>query len=313
MVPHMHDVVSLGSVNVDHIGYLDDEEVAALERRYDWLPRPGETVAVSSVPEALRERLTEVSLGGKGANQAVAAAGAGADTAFLGAVGADEERYGVRAGIRARGVDVTAVERVEGPTGSAYIVVDEAAENRIAILAGANATVDRDYVRRRYDLVREASCLLLQNEIPTEGVRWLLDGLLDEPNPPAVVVNPAPAPGSEPIVGHDAVDVVVANEREYGRLREALSAFEGTLIVTRGADLVSVDGPASFEVAPPAADAVDTTGAGDVFTGYFAATVADGRDYRIAVERAVTAAALSTETEGVQPAVPDAAAVDARC
>lgn len=308
----MYDVVSLGSVNVDHVGYLADDAIAALERRYDWLPKPGETVAVSSVPEALRDRLTEVSLGGKGANQAVAAARAGAETAFLGAVGDDDEEYGVRTGIRAHGVDVTAVERVEGPTGSAYIVVDEAAENRIAILAGANAAVDHDYVRDRVDTVRDAGCLLLQNEIPTDGVRWLLDRLDGEPDPPTVVLNPAPAAGAAELAGHDCVDVVVVNATEYVRLEESLSTFAGTLVVTRGSDLVSVGGPESFEVAPPAADAVDTTGAGDVFTGYLAATLATGSDLRTAVERAVTAAALSTEVAGVHSAIPDATTVDAR-
>jgi ribokinase len=308
----MHDVVSLGSVNVDHVGYLDDDAVAALEARYDWLPEPGETVAVSSVPETLRDQLSELSLGGKGANQAVAAARAGADTAFLGAVGEDDDRYGVCSGVGAHGVDVTEVEHVDGPTGSAYIVVDEAAENRIAILAGANAAVDRDYVQSRYETVRDASCLLLQNEIPLDGVTWLLDRLLDEPDPPTVLVNPAPVVGSEPLVSHAAVDVVVPNEHEYARLNGALSTFEGTLVVTRGPEPVRVVGPESFEVAPPAVDAVDTTGAGDVFTGYLAASLSTGSDYWSAVERAVTAAALSTEEHGVQPAVPDAATVDAR-
>ena len=308
----MYDVVSLGSVNVDHVGYLADDAVAALERRYDWLPKPGETVAVSSVPEALRDRLTETSLGGKGANQAVAAARAGSDTAFLGAVGADDARYGVRAGVSTHGVDVSAVEQVDGPTGSAYIVVDDDGENRIAILAGANAAVDRDYVREHAETVRDTSCLLLQNEIPTGGVTWLLDRLAATSDGPTVVLNPAPAAGAEPLVRHGAVDVVVVNETEYDRLAGPLSDFTGTLVVTRGAERVSVRGPEPFAVAPPAADAVDTTGAGDVFTGYLAATLSTGGDLRHAVERGVTAAALSTETEGVQPAVPDATTVDGR-
>jgi ribokinase len=312
----MHDVVSLGSVNVDHVGYLADETVAALDRRYDWFPEPGETVRVSSVPEALRDRLAEVSLGGKGANQAVAAARAGADTAFLGAVGEDDDRYGVRAGVRDHGVDVSAVARVDGPTGSAYIVVDEAAENRIAILSGANAAVDRDYVAPLTGTIRDADCLLLQNEIPTDGVLDLLDRLLDDPDRPTVVLDPAPAAGAERLVRHAAVDVLVPNEREYDHLSAALSGVAGTLVVTRGRDPVTVgDGPVSrvsFEVAPPAVDPVDTTGAGDVFAGYLAATLSAGGDLRTAVERGVTAASLSTEDEGVQPAVPGADRVDAR-
>jgi ribokinase len=311
----MDGVVSLGSVNVDHVGYLSADEIAALEATDDrgWLPDPGETVAVSSVPERLRDRLTEVSLGGKGANQAVAAAHAGAETAFLGCVGEDDDRYGVRDGVGAHGVDVSEVEDVPGPTGSAYIVVDEGGENRIAILAGANAAVDRDYVDDHLETVRGADCLLLQNEIPTDGMVWLLDRLADEATPPTVVVDPAPATGAEPLVDHPAVDIVIPNATEYDRLAASLSGFEGTLVVTHGSDRVRVRAAGeTFEVAPPAVDPVDTTGAGDVFTGYLAATLATGGGLRAAVERGVTAAALSTEREGVQPAVPDAETVDAR-
>lgn len=308
----MHEVVSLGSVNVDHVGYLTDDAVAALERQYDWLPAPGETVAVDAVPAALRERLPDVSLGGKGANQAVAAAHAGVGAAFLGCVGDDEADYGVCSGVASHGVDVSEAERVGGPTGSAYIVVDEAAENRITILAGANAAVDRAYVESRLDTVRDAEVLLLQNEIPVDSAVWLLDRFVDDPDAPTVVVDPAPAVGAEPLVGHEAVDVVVPNETEFHHLETVLVDFEGTLVVTHGSDLVSVAGAESFEVAPPAVDPVDTTGAGDVFTGYLAATLATGGSLRAAVERAVTAAALSTESEGVQGAVPDAETVDAR-
>jgi ribokinase len=308
----MHEVVSLGSVNVDHVGYLSDDVVETLERQYDWLPAPGETVAVDSVPNALRERLQSVSLGGKGANQAVAAAHAGSDTALLGCVGDDEADYGVCSGIRAAGVDVSGVARVDSPTGSAYIVVDESAENRIAILAGANANVDCAYVDSQLATIRDAEVLLLQNEIPIDSSVWLLDRLADDPEAPTVVVDPAPAVGSAPLVRHDAVDVVVPNTTEFQQLEADLAAFAGTLVVTHGSDLVSVAGPESFEVAPPSVDPVDTTGAGDVFSGYLAATLATGGDLRTAVERAVTAAALSTEQEGVQPAVPDAETVDAR-
>jgi ribokinase len=308
----MHEVVSLGSVNVDHVGYLSDDVVRTLEGQYDWLPAPGETVAVESVPADLRDRLTEVSLGGKGANQAVSAALGGAETALLGCVGDDAAEYGVCDGIGDRGVDVSELVSVDGPTGSAYVVVDESAENRITILPGANAAVDREYVQSRLDVLEHASVLLLQNEIPTEGVVWLLDRLAADPDSPTVVVDPAPAVGAEPLVTHEAVDVVVPNATEFAHLEADLATFAGTLVVTHGADLVSVAGAESFEVAPPTVDPVDTTGAGDVFTGYLAATLATGGDLRTAVERAVTAAALSTEAEGVQPAVPEAETVDAR-
>lgn len=308
----MHEVVSLGSINVDHTGYFADDEIARLEREYEWLPEPGETVAVSSIPTRLRDELPSVSLGGKGANQAVAAAHAGAETALLGCVGSDEADYDVRAGIGGHGVDVSGVESVDGPTGSAYIVVDETGENRIAILSGANAAVDRSYVEAHLETIADASCLLLQNEVPTSGVVWLLDHLAAAAEKPTVVVDPAPASGAEALVEHDAVDVVVPNATEHRALADSLSTFEGTLVVTHGDEYVRVAGEETFEVAPPVADPVDTTGAGDVFTGFFAATLARGGTLRDAVERGVTAAALSTEHEGVQSAVPDAETVDER-
>ena len=114
------------------------------------------------------------------------------------------------------------------------------------------------------------------------------------------------------LVEHDAVDVVVPNATEHSALANSLSDFEGTLVVTHGSDYVRVVGEETFEVAPPVVDPVDTTGAGDVFTGFLAATLSMGGTLREAVERGVTAAALSTEHEGVQPAVPDAETVDER-
>lgn len=308
----MYDVVSLGSVNVDHVGYLDDDEVEAFRSRYPWFPRPGETVHVDAVPEPLRAELPEVRVGGKGANQAVAAARAGSDVTFLGAVGDDDEAFGVTDGIARYGVDVDRVASVDGPTGSAYIVVDDDAENRIAVLRGANASVDIPYVRRNLDAIREADCLLLQNEIPPEPVAWLCNRLSDHLDRPTVVYDPSPARGAETVLAAPTVDVVTPNESEAVALADHLDAFQGTVVTTHGSNPVEVRGHESFEVQTPSVTPVDTTGAGDVFVGYFAASLAAGLPFETAVERAATAAACSTEIEGVHEAIPDVDAVEAR-
>ncbi|MDS0300855.1 PfkB family carbohydrate kinase [Halogeometricum sp. S1BR25-6] len=306
----MGRVVSLGSINVDHMEYTSTEWVRSTAERYEWFPAPGETVSVGSVPDALRESYAETYLGGKGANQAVAAAAAGADAGLLGMVGDDEGRYDVLDSLSDRGVDVTGVARTDGPTGAAYIAVDETGENYIAILAGANGRVDDGYVADRLDACCAADCLLVQNELPPEAVRAALDRLADRPDRPTVVYDPAPAAGAAEILAHDCVDVVTPNEGEYDRLRGDIDAFEGTVVRTRGEDGVVVDGERTLSVAPPAVDPVDTTGAGDVFVGYLGAELAAGADFEAAVRLATVAGALSTEREGVQSAAPSREAVE---
>ncbi|MFC4408720.1 PfkB family carbohydrate kinase [Haloarchaeobius iranensis] len=301
----MSRVVSFGSVNVDHVGYLSQDRIAVLADAHGWFPDAGETVRVDAVPAAVRDDLTETFLGGKGANQAVAAAAAGADASLLGCVGEDEAEHAVVETLAERGVTVDGLERVDAPTGYAAIVVDETAENRIAIVAGANGRVTPAYARRHADRLRDADCLLLQNELPAAASLAALDELSAAGRRPTVVYDPAPADGAERVLAHDAVDVVTPNESEAAALAELLADFDGTVVRTLGARGVAVETvDDSFHVDSPTVDAVDTTGAGDVFAGYLAAALGDGAALRAAVERAAVAAALSTTAEGVQTAVP---------
>lgn len=307
----MYDVASFGSLNVDLVKRDGERAVESLPERWDWFPEPGETIRRQSCPEELIEDPDETHVGGKGANQAAAASRAGAATGMFGKVGPDAPEFGVLETVADAGVDVDLVGVSEKPTGTAFVFVESDGDSRIVVCARANGDVDGAYVDRRYEALSGASVVVLQNEIPVETVAQFLDRLAAEPTPPTVVLNPAPAEGAQRLLGYDPVEYITPNEHEYEALSPALGAFDGTVILTQGADDVVVEGEADFRVTPPSVEVVDTTGSGDVFTGYFAAEIAAGRRLRTAVEFAVDAAALATRTVGAQPAVPDRDEVEA--
>jgi len=313
----MGRVASFGSVNRDLVAGVDAGTLAALADRYDWFPAAGETRRVEALPDALDAHVTEELLGGKGANQAVAAAAAGADAELHAKVG----EASVRDRLADRGVDVAGVATVDAPTGTAYVAVAPDGENHIAILGGANDAVDPAFARERFPAVGAADALLVQNEVPPAATTALLDGLADRERRPTVVLDPAPAEGAAPLLDHPCVDLVTPNGTEAAALAGQLDAVEGVVVRTHGSDPVVVEAPTGrFEVAPPPADPVDTTGAGDVFAGYLAAVLAERppgerlapATLREGVEIAVAAASLSVEAAGVQRATPDRGAVDER-
>lgn len=315
----MGRVASFGSINVDRVANLDAATLAELRERYDWFPAPGETREVGHLPADLGAHVTETLPGGKGANQAVAAAGAGARSHLYGKVGTDRGENVVAD----RGVDVSAVGTADAPTGTAYVFVAPDGENHIAILGGANGTVDLAYARAQAGAIAEADVLLVQNEVPPEATTTLLDALAGRADRPTVMLDPAPAEGAAPLLEHACVDVVTPNETEADALAEVLSPFDGVVVRTQGPDPIVVETPGErFEVTPPPAAPVDTTGAGDVFAGYLGAGLADGVDLggdvapsaglREAVEWACAAASLSVEESGVQRATPDRDAVRRR-
>lgn len=303
------DVVSFGSLNVDCIREVDSAQAARWAERYDWFPAAGRTVSRETLPDVGLPGPDEFRLGGKGANQAVAAARAGAETAHLGRVGLDAPGYEVRETLQARGVDTAPMGVVETETGKAHVFVDETGENRIVVVPGANGTVDRDYAASHREGVAASDVLLLQNEVPVPAMDALLDALDARRSPPTVVLDPAPPEGIAPLLEHPTVAYVTPNDHEYEMLADAgaLEGFDGTVIRTRGAEDLVVSGAESFTVTPPLADPVDTTGAGDTFNGFLAARLVAGDDLREAVEVAVAAGAVSTEAEGAQTAVPSLA------
>ncbi len=278
-------VLVVGSINVDitvHAGRL---------------PGPGETVAGGRL---------ERSGGGKGANQAVAAARSGAAVALVGAVGDDDLGADALAALRDEGVDVAAVSRLEGvATGVALIVVDGEGRNQIAVASGANHEVIGAHVRAA-DVAPGA--VLASFELLDEPVLAAAEVARAAGCP--LVVNPAPARPLEPalLALHP---IVTPNQREATELTgeeapeaaaRALTELTGApVVITLGERGALVVAGADSELVPaPAVRAVDTTGAGDVFNGVLAAGLARGHELRAAVATAVAAAARSVTTTGAR-------------
>jgi len=305
----MGDVVSLGSINVDKIHHVSDAELTDLRDRYSWFPDRGQTVQIRDLPTDFLAEPDSVRHGGKGANQAVAAAKGGAETEMLGKVGPDGGDLGVRSQLTEAGVGVTRIGTASEPTGTAYVFVGQEGDNRIIVRPGANRAIDTAYIRAQYDTILSADCLLLQNEIPIEPVETLLSELAAERDRPTVILDPAPADGSEALLGCDAVDYLTPNENEYRALESALDEFDGVLVRKRGADDVIVEAERRFTVTPPTVKAVDTTGAGDVLNGFLAAQLAAGASLQEAIEIGTVAGSLSTRERGARRGIPTLEAV----
>ena len=284
----------VGSVNMD------------LTFGVDTLPRPGETVLASSSSQGP---------GGKGGNQAVAAARAGAQVQFVGALGEDAAAGELRAHLTANGVGLDGTVAVPGPSGTAIIVVDAGAENTIVVSPGANGRLSPTDATVRA-VIADCDVLLTQLEIPVAAA--LAAARQARSAGAVVLVNASPAgPRNSALAELAAVaDVVITNEDEGKKWRWRPSHLVTTL-GARGARYAGADG--EFTVPAPAVDAVDTTGAGDVFAGVLAATWPPGpvtdpalKTQRLhALRRACTAGALATLVPGAGDCAPGADAIDA--
>ena len=283
-------IAVLGSANMDVV-----TEVAHI-------PRPGETVLGKSVHRYP---------GGKGANQAVAAARLGEPVAFLGKVGADAFGEELLASLEEDGIDVSAVERdPDLPTGLASILVDEAGENAIACTPGANGAVDSDYVDRVFDRLCSADVLLLQFEVPIASIAYLLTRL--PPDRPLVVVDPAPAQDVSTLP-LKRIDILTPNQRELFTLahQSDLASAARTLLALGVRTVICKAGEAgaywitekTIRIPAPAVEAIDTTAAGDAFNGALGCAIMH-RPIDEAIRWAVAAGALSTTKRGAQPSLP---------
>ena len=287
----MPRVCVVGSANVDQVYWVDQ------------IPSPGETVLASGFTTAR---------GGKGQNQAVAAARAGASVSFIGAVGTDAFGDLTSAGLADDGIDIARLCRVASPTGTAIIAVDAAGENTIIVDSGANSTVNVEDADRA--AIARADVLLLQLEIPLPSVAAAA-GAAREAGTTAIL-NAAPMASLPPEL-LASVDVLVVNEHEAAQLRQEsgvddLTELVPTVVVTlggAGAEL-HARGAEVERVPAPSVPVVDSTGAGDTFCGAFAAAVGEGATPVDALRFAVVAASLSVQREGAVPSIPARAEID---
>jgi ribokinase len=292
-----HEVVVVGSANVDVRLQVED------------LPRGGETVLALG---------RDVGAGGKGVNQAVAAARSGARTAFIGAFGDDAAAATLGRALGGAGVDTALVRTSTGPSGTAYVVVERSGENLIVVDPGANASLV-DLTQDERAVIGAAAVVLCQLEVPLATVAAAAAAAGG-----IVVLNAAPA-ADLPAGLLDDVDVLVVNEHEAcavaGGAASALDALDDLLarvravVITRGAAgmvLAQRDGRRAEVPAIPARAVVDTTGAGDTFCGALAAALAHGADLEPAARRAAAAGSLSVERFGAGESAPTADEVTAR-
>ena len=276
-------VCVVGSVNAD------------LTFTVDALPRPGQTVLASSLSS---------SPGGKGGNQAVAAARAGASVQLVAALGSDAAAEQLRAHLRANDVGLDGVVTLPGPSGTAVIVVDAAAENNIVVAPGANAQLSVNTADIRA-VITDSDVVLLQLEIPIATA--IAAARVARTADATVIVNASPA-GAKPhelLALSELADVVVVNEAEAREWHWPVPH----LVITRGRHGASYLGDDErFDVPAPRVVPVDTTGAGDVFAGVLAAAWRDGHE--VALRRASAAGALSTLVPGAGDCAPYAEAID---
>jgi ribokinase len=260
--------------------------------------------------------------GGKGANQAVAAARSGAGVALIGAVGQDGFGKARRSDLARDGIDLTFVQTTDqAASGIALITVEEGGENRIAYIPGAVATVVPETARSAVEAIMPG-VVLAPNELPKATLLELFGSAMDRGA--TVIFNAAPDPeegrGLLPLV-----DVLIVNEGEAAAIvglggeiaiHELVAAL-GALPVPRialtvgAAGVIGIEKGTPFAVHGVRAEVVDTTGAGDTFCGVLAASLAEGMGFRQAVERAVLAGALSVTKAGAQSSIPTRAEVDA--
>ena len=289
-------ITVVGSINVDLISQV---------RRH---PQPGETLHGTG---------GQMLPGGKGANQAVAAAKLGGDVRMIGAVGTDAQAEVGLAGLRAAGVDLTGVREIEVPTGLAIVTVAEDGENTIVVIAGANDSVDAAQITAAKDVIATSSIVVCQGEIPREGIEALpalVTGRFLHNPAPVMELDPAVLRTSDPLVvnEHEAAlvlaqldpdaEVPEAPEQIVGALREAGIASVVLTLGARGSLVADADGTHRIPAAP--VTAVDTTGAGDAFIGALAVGLARGETLPDAARLASRVGAFAATGQGAQPSYP---------
>ncbi|MET0955900.1 MAG: ribokinase [Cryobacterium sp.] len=289
-------VVVVGFINADQVVYVAPD------------PQPGETQISTTIT---------IQPGGKGANQAVAAAQLGASVAMVGAIGRDAHARAATTILRSSGVDLSSVQELHGPTGLAVITVDDDGENTIVVIPGANARVDAGFVAGSAAVIASADVLVLQGEIPAAGITaaaGLATGRVVLNLAPVITLDPATLARADPLIvnEHEAALLLaqltpdapapVSDADAVARLR----AWGVTSVVlTRGAlGAIVSDALGTESVASPVVEAVDSSGAGDAFVGALSARLAAGDSLRDAAGFAVRVGAYAVQSKGTQPSYP---------
>lgn len=277
-------ILVIGSINVD------------LTTVTNVMPKQGETVIGQNF---------QVLPGGKGANQAVAAARLGADVSFYGKVGDDQFAEYSLFNFKQCGIDTTNIEKVDAPTGIANIIVYEN-DNRIIINQGANAMFSiEDF---DVDILDGFDIVLMQYEIDIDFTHYIIEQAHKKGK--VVVLNPAPYNDKFNLELIDKIDYLIANQIEAESMfkkdyQKLLKTYPNKVLVTLGKDgVIYYDGKEMTQVIAEKVPVVDTTGAGDTFCGAFVASLASGMTLHQAVMKAVVAGTYSVQKLGAQSAMP---------
>lgn len=296
-------ITVVGSINVDNILHIAT------------LPQPGETIAMTAFSKAP---------GGKGANQAVAAARSGAETAFIGRVGQDENGQLMHDQLQANGIGLTGVATSETQTGQAYILLQASGQNSIIVQAGANGLLTAADVQQHADTIATSDFVITQLETPVAAAEAAFQSARDHHT--VTILNPAPANAKVTAELLAFADLVVPNETESQAITglpadtpanlQANAAYfhdRGTtaVIITLGDRGSYIDSPAYTGIVPAfKVAAVDTTAAGDTFIGALAAELRpDLSNIQAAARYASRASSLTVQQAGAFPSIPTRQAI----
>jgi ribokinase len=295
-------VIVVGGISIDLVAFADR------------LPAPGESILGDDF---------KIILGGKGSNQAVAAALAGTHSTLVSCVGTDVFTEFATDALEGFGVDTAFVRHVEGPTGIAHIRVAASSQNNIVVIPLANFKITKSQVDDAFEKRPNAKVLLTQLEIPWEVNRHAIS--LAKSQGLTVVLDPAPASNPEP-TAWELINIVTPNESEAHSLtgievtdeqsaKKAGQWFldqgvENAIITMGGSGVVLVNKQETRMFAAPKVQAVDTTAAGDAFAGYLGALLAEGSSLEEAIEVAVKAASISVTKLGASSSLPTRDQVD---
>ncbi|MCF6460837.1 ribokinase [Clostridium sp. Cult3] len=283
----MFDILVIGSINAD------------LVFTSDIMPKAGETVIGKDF---------RVVPGGKGANQAIAAARLGKKVGFIGCVGDDDNGKMLIDNFKENNVETRHIRTLEGiPSGVANIVISED-DNSIIVIPGANYYITKEMIDENIDIIMNSKLVVLQHEIPMDIIEYIVDICFE--NRIKVILNPAPAIKLKQTI-IDKVDYLTPNEHECkivfdnSNIDELLSNYPNKLIITKGdKGVVYHNGNRMVNIPAINVDVVDTTGAGDTFNGALATAIVNGYNIDSGIEFANKVAAISVTKFGAQSGMP---------